>query len=528
MDRSLLVRVFVPTTRKPKPGVVGPDGVTGTAFPVGNGLLLTALHVVRPTDERGNDIRHPALPIEVWWDGADRPAWIPLDPDDRKAIAWTGKDGLDAALLHCECPLGGESRGFISANAPRETLEWVSAGFPYAAKEEEGRHWASFGGKMFATTDKRPIFELDVIGDGPADGLDWRGASGMPICLPDTNLIYGVAVRVPPNYTGKRLHATPTARMCKDPDFVRVLGREDEQRRRVDEFRVHVTKALERSSLASTTLAANPSLAEATRARKIVAGPGSLAEWLLGLEFADAMDSLWWAWQKLLKDQNLHKPEDLSEAFDALSFTVQAIGPALFDAGQAGAVRAHALDDGMMICRLHISTPTVAELIMAAAEGRPADYHPRREDPDIPHGKLSLPLRPPEGGIGSEAESAEILRTTLARKFSPGGWADLRRKIDDHLIAALLGRSLAPEDRDVSLAAIELETVTKYGYRYYMVCVLPTDPGARETIEAGLTALKKDWKALLILGIEEDRQTLLRETKDYGAFRRMLPKEKSA
>ena len=54
MDRSLLVRIFVPTREK---GV----GNTGTGYPVGRDLVLTARHVVEPPD------RDPKSPIQILW-----------------------------------------------------------------------------------------------------------------------------------------------------------------------------------------------------------------------------------------------------------------------------------------------------------------------------------------------------------------------------------------------------------------------------------------------------------------------------
>lgn len=192
MERSLLVRIFVPTRDDRGRNGLGDVGVTGTGYPVGPDLVLTARHVIAPPDRDRN------YPIEMLWyyhpEAGPDEGWYRLPKDD-DCVVWRSAGNLDAALLRCPRPPGVRGYGFVSREQPRDS-EWSSMGFPRASKTAKERAPASFGGSMFAMAREADHFELDNRAPLSA-AEDWRGASGMPICPENSPYILGVAKEVP-------------------------------------------------------------------------------------------------------------------------------------------------------------------------------------------------------------------------------------------------------------------------------------------------------------------------------------------
>ena len=76
----------------------------------------------------------------------------------------------------------------------------------------------------------------------------------------------------------------------------------------------------------------------------------------------------------------------------------------------------------------------------------------------------------------------------------------------------------------IEAAAIELENLSRGPRgRYYLVCRLPSDEGARAEMEVGLRALLNTYKALVILTLTGDSKTSNVERRTYGDFVQMLP-----
>jgi hypothetical protein len=228
MDKSLLVRIFVPTLDADKRDGGGRVGAVGTGYPVAQDVILTARHVLEPDD------RDDRYPIAVCWhdypDAGPAAGWYELTkPDD---IIWIGQGELDAALLRCPRPPGASRyRGLVAEEAPRQGARWNSAGFPRAAKRDDVREHASFAGRMHSMTSKRTYFETDVD-VSPSEEEDWKGASGMPIFAENTVKILGVAKEVPRKFKSERLHATAACKLLKDDGFRKAIGYADQLDRR--------------------------------------------------------------------------------------------------------------------------------------------------------------------------------------------------------------------------------------------------------------------------------------------------------
>src|SRR5271163_1541252 len=126
MDRSLLVRIFVPTRKEAM-------GTTGTGYPVGRDLVLTARHVVEPRD------RDRKSPIQILWSGYPNAGpddgWYRLAND---CVVWKAQGDLDAALLRCPRPPEVRHFGRVSREEPRDGMKWSSAGFPRGVADRQG------------------------------------------------------------------------------------------------------------------------------------------------------------------------------------------------------------------------------------------------------------------------------------------------------------------------------------------------------------------------------------------------------
>src|SRR5271166_515360 len=417
MDRSLLVRIFVPTREE---GV----GNTGTGYPVGRDLILTARHVVEPPD------RDPKSPIQILWydypDAGPDNGWYRLTDD---CIVWKHQGDLDAALLRCPRPPEVRNFGLVSRERPHDGMKWSSAGFPAASLIDKVTHHASFGGKMFGMAQTPSHFELDVRVP-PAIEEDWRGASGMPICHENSRVILGVAKEVPRKFDGHRIHATPTWKLLDDPNFRKAIGY-DEQQARLDQFRRRLVQTLKSSPRAIAAIADQSGLAD-DQAAPTNATEEAVAAQLLGCHLADAVAGIRKAYDFIEDERKYGESAELKDAAEVLSGAVQLVAPCLYDDGVVAAIRAHGRDQDVTIFEVPCFFPTVAEIVMAGVDNRATEFLPRESEIHYPEGRRQLPA-PPETGIGEVAKQSEAIREGLTRKFSPGGWRSLRPQIDDYV-----------------------------------------------------------------------------------------------
>lgn len=215
MDKSLLIAVFVPTTNEGGEDFKGEIGERATGYPVGKDLILTARHVLHPKPPNRRDSRYP---VAIRWHcfrSGDDADWIDISDDD---IVWESQGELDAALIRCpRRPPDAVGWGIVSHERPRDGTQWISEGFPRAAKYENRRNPSSFIGKTCSKAPNEPYFELTVDA-APEDEEGWKGVSGMPVFV--DHKILGVVRSVPPNFSAKKTACDPrleTARRRRLP-----------------------------------------------------------------------------------------------------------------------------------------------------------------------------------------------------------------------------------------------------------------------------------------------------------------------
>jgi hypothetical protein len=509
MDRSLLVRIFVPTREE---GV----GNTGTGYPVGRDLVLTARHVVEPPD------RDPKSPIQILWydypNAGPDDGWYRLADD---CIIWKAQGDLDAALLRCPRPPEVRNFGLVSRERPRDGMDWASAGFPRASLIDEVTHHASFGGKMFGMPQTASYFELDVSAP-PATEKDWSGASGMPICHQNSRVVLGVAIKIPKKFGAHKLHATPTWKLLDDPDFRKAVGY-DEQQGRLDRFRRRLVQVLTPSPRAIVAIVDKSGLTDG-QGTTVQATADAVAEQLLRCHLIDGVAAIRKAYDFIEEEREYGENPELKGAAEVLRRAVQLVAPCLYDDGLVGAIRAHKGDQDITIFELPCFFPTVAEIVMAGVDNRGTEFLPRESEIHYPEGRRQLPA-PPETGIGEVAKQSEAIREGLTRKFSPGGWSSLRTQIDDYMYRRFVDPGGAvDQQREARIrnAAIELKNLSTRS-SYYLLYRLPADEHARRELEEGLRALKRDYQPLIIFGLTGDSSVETRERADFGPFSLMLP-----
>lgn len=173
---------------------------SGTGYAINSELVLTAGHVV------GSERR-----VQIRRVGTD----VPIDGQ----VVWHGKDDIDAALVRVSEELEAPVDLRWGSVDGRERLPWFGGGFPEAAIDLRdtvgvGGFIEPFGGL------ERHLHEMTV--DGETAAREWRGLSGGPVMV--GGHLVGVIRAVPESFEGRRLSATPVARMFEDHEFRRLVG----------------------------------------------------------------------------------------------------------------------------------------------------------------------------------------------------------------------------------------------------------------------------------------------------------------
>lgn len=515
MDKSLLVEIFTPTFVGDDGDGRGDAGEVGTGYPVGPELVLTARHVVAPAK------RDPRYPIMVRWH--DYPTAGPNDGWYAAELVWPGDDDLDAALLRCPRPAeAGRRWAILSAEMPRGGERWESAGFPKAARVRDRRQPASFQGRMFTMSVNAAHVEADTE-VAPETETGWQCASGMPLCRQNTMTVLGIAKQVPRAFGSRRVHATPIWKLLREPSgtFGALVGH-DRQERHLRRFEARLAAlfegceaaivALEERSALFADQPLDPRQRAADVARRLACAPiDSVIE---GLH--DVRD-------ELLEELPYRRDAALGAAAEVMVHAIQLLLPCLYDHGVVGSVRSAQGAVSAALLTLPTTLPMVAEIIMAGADGRAAEYRPRASAQDYPEGIRHLP-DPPETGMDPQARN-DAIRQYLARKFGADDWSSVRGKIDDLLYERFVGAQAvgagSPSDRKRT-AQVEIGTRSRRE-KYYMIFFLPNEPGARMELEARVGELKADYPALVFLGLPEDGEIDLVERKRFGLARDMLP-----
>ena len=520
MDKSLLIAVFVPTTNERGEDFKGEIGERATGYPVGKDLILTARHVLYPKPPNRRDSRYPVAIRWHYFRSGDDADWIEISDDD---LVWESQGELDAALIRCPRPSDAGGWGIVSRDRPRDGMPWISEGFPRAARYGNQRNPSSFIGKVCSKAPNESYFEL-TVDTAPEDEEGWKGVSGMPVFV--DHKILGVVRSVPPHFNAKKLHATPAWKLLEDDVFRQWIG-DNKQAAHFKKTRSKLVELFQRSPDVIDAIQRElPDIADKMTGLNQGRKADDLVEHLLKTDIRTAIQALRDAHRSFCEDDG--GGERNRCAADTLVALSQLIVPALYDYGVVRWVGSQRGDGSAALVLLPACTKTVAEIIMAGADGRATRFRYREDEDDQPEGDLNLP-RTPEGGIDAgNVEVRVALLRHLNKKFHLGESDIFRRAVDDYLLATFPRRGRGGLERTleerIKLTADLLEDKRRdSGQTFYMLFDLPRDAEGQNAMRAMVTSLKRDYPALAFLCLDDSSEREREEMKLVDPFCRMLP-----
>jgi len=521
MDKSLLIAVFVPTTNEKGEDFKGEYGEWATGYPVGKNLILTARHVLQPEPPYYRDKRYQVAIRWHYFQSGDNSGWIDIPDED---IIWQSQGDLDAALIRCRRPPDAVGWGIVSREKSRDDMRWISQGFPRATKYADVRHPGSFGGQVRSMAGQAAFFEL-IEDAQPEKDEDWKGASGMPVFV--GGKILGVVQSVPPKFNAKKLYATPTWKLLEDEDFRKAIGY-DEQRARVRKVRDKLVKILTSSPDAVNALIEQLKIDDEMALDSEKRAEQLAERLLLETDIRAVIEALRRTHRSLCEEQDDKAAEQCLKAAEIITKAAQLIVPTIYDYSVVQWTRSQQDSGGAALVPLPAGIKTVAEIIMAGVDNRETRFRHRQNEDDQPEGELSLPQLPECGIDSSGAEARKALQEHLERKFNPQETVNFRRAVDDYLLRNFRrpGRGAPepnPEQRIKLTASLLASRSRDSGQTFYMMFYPPDDAAGQNAMRTLVQSLKKDYPAIMFLGLNPAFEQNLWEQELVDPFCRMLP-----
>lgn len=462
MNEDMIMEVYVSIDGDNK-------GNIATAYPIARDRLLTARHVLNLKNNRPQGV------IKVRWHhlkeragyGWQEATFIDcgLDPE------------LDVALLDCTFPDDIEiSYPSLLQQPPSGPFEWCSSGFPDAGKMHYFRKltalWGSgmSEGKNLALEVKAPV----------AEDKEWQGASGSPVFIHSRNTIAGVVLTCPKKFSAARLHAVPIWKLLEHEEFVR----EVEFFQAVDwleELRDEIRWLISQHPELVDKLADALRLPESDRSNmdKILLEDKSI-------------DQLIPAFKKV--GDLLSRRDQKDQALKLRSILYHLL-PLRFDLSVIRQVSSstHA------ICSVDIGTRPVAEIVMAARDGRAVSMRHNPGD-KVPTGVCFLD-QPGESQMSIE-DRLEEFTEQLTKRFGHG---DALEPGQEGVLQAL-----------IQLTVSELEYQAESEQRtYYYIYTLPSDPAERNYWIKLFQQVKDRFPPIVFLDISDATDVVDRDRKYF-------------
>lgn len=485
MNKNLLVEIFVPITEPPG------EGKIGTGYPVAKDRILTARHVLFPPD------RDPAKPIEIRWHHQEKESreWKPIDPDQ---VLWPKAgvgDDCDVAVIECPFPPNAGPWGTLSIESPRPE-EWESEGFPEVGQRDDGTRTATaMRGQMHRMAKTASFFALDLNVGAARDRLH-KGASGSPVI--SNGKFLGVIVECPPGFDAKRLWAVPACRLLEIPEFCEAIGYTP-RTAVLELLKEQVLLDLSASTDAIETIQALiPDAGGELANKQAEVWAGRLVNGLLELQLEQLIPALRRAHRDLCTKRKF-------AGASAVARVSNAVLPAVFDRGVVQTLQMRMFDTGIVMVDLPVAKYTVAEIVMAAADGRQACFCKASDGNKAPAATYRLQKEPPTSGIDAKlTEWANNIEKELAHKFVDPEDDPL---LDDHQRRELIEYRLGVEAE---------EQRTRYlAFRF------KTDD-ERDKARNVLMQLKQRYPALVLLDLSPAGSRIIQDIKLFQYFEEIL------
>ncbi|MFI3199492.1 MAG: hypothetical protein QX196_14350 [Methylococcaceae bacterium] len=206
MDYNLVAKITVPRTDN--------ETKTGTAYPVGANLLLTARHVIEFNE------RDKTKSVTVEWE--DFSAVVKIESQDIDFVFDGGKK-LDVILLRCPIPPGiakAVSSDILGEEKIGSGKKWKTAGFP----KVNGFNRKGVIGTYGVDADRSTI---DLTLDDTTEAKnEWGGMSGAPVFCIETHKLQAIII-IHNQGMKKQLIGVSVPYLMKQPEFRKALGLPD-------------------------------------------------------------------------------------------------------------------------------------------------------------------------------------------------------------------------------------------------------------------------------------------------------------
>lgn len=482
MNKDLLVEIFVPLTEPASQGKIG------TGYPVAENRILTARHVIRP------DKRDFTKPIEIRWHHqpvATR-RWIALAEQD---ILWVGDENCDAAVLNCLFPVDAKPWGMLALESPRPEA-WESEGFPDVGKQDdETRVATAMRGNMHRMARTSWFFALDLFVGAASDALH-QGASGSPVM--SNGKLCGVIVQCPPGFKAERLWAVPICRLLEMPGFCEAIRRTP-QRALHDLLEERLVLTLSASEEARETLEGlTPAIEDKLATRNAEPWAKRLIERLLGLQLEHLIPTLRSAQRDLLVKQKY-------AAARVIVTLSNMILPLVFKRADVRVLHSQMFDVNLVLVNVPVANPTVADILMAKADGRPICFCKADGDRKALMATYRFKKEPPTSGIDDEMETwTQNVESDLMSKFVDPD--------DDPFLN---------DEQRRQMVANQLGTESEEQRTRYMVFRFKTDDDRRKAANA-LMRIKQRYPMLVLLDLSTQGSQIVEENDLFQRFEHML------
>lgn len=496
--KDLLIQLWTPARRE------GGKGRYGTGYPIGKDRILTARHnlVGKDVDQRA--------PFKIRWyklpEGSPARKWCSVE---RESIVWEDV-GLDAALIAYRFPAEVCDWRGLSPREPRGNESWESEGFPDhgVLDDPKQRESVTFDGGWHTPASGDQQASLRVNG-----GVDleqgWRGASGSPVFAGEE--IIAMLNEWRPHFKGTKLKAVRASKLLQQDGLRKKLGYPLVSSPtaalldRLDQTRIGAVRALARELIKGDF----PATDADTKQR--------LAEELTNSDSASLLDSAFAALQPVPG-----KPSDPDDRA-SLCVLIRNILPLLHEPDTVARMQQLLLGSSSLLLGFPVTIEIVAEVLMAATDGREIDRAGAGE-----HGACALNESLTGVDVGFDYDGsaqARAVEAHLMRRYSL-----CEHTFSASFVAALFTKiPQAEKDRfrnwyqtaKAEVAGQLRFEATKLKRRTYFTFDLPDDSEARDNTLNTLRRLKRDFDAIAFLElVKHDDDHLYLEQKEVF---RVLP-----
>jgi len=379
--------------------VVDRDGVSGggTGYLLHGDRVLTARHVVEKADRITVDYEDDLATVRVHSASA--------------RVSWAGTGDLDVAVLTIDTPLRIARQVLAPVLLPGD-VPWRSRGWSVAASDSSVQAdstvvetMSALAGQAYQFAEGSLLVELGVD-DPPTDADWWKGVSGAPVFCGDRL----VAVLKSGNkaFEGGRLEAVPIAAAWEADGFRQHVGhdanREELRDQRREGLISDMAEILRQNDDAALAIVAKNAAWGAIRKS---GGAKALAQ---AVCTAGSWRELTAALDRAHADMIKRKGAEAAQTATAIARLAMRVVPEVYAATELQI--APGLEEGEWVT-LPLETKTMAELAMAAYDGRPLAFQPVETRQEYPGGIAALPQADALQATGFDFGQTEAFRQWL-------------------------------------------------------------------------------------------------------------------